>query len=100
MTPEEEKTITMLQTNVRRLIYKFQTLRKEYDEMEARAVRREEEVLDLRAKNEALTAQYNNLKMAKMLEIGDTDLQSAKQRMARLVREVDKCIVTLKSMEP
>ena len=33
-----------------------------------------------------------------MLEIGDQDVAEAKQRIARLVRDVDKCIALLKGM--
>ena len=46
-----------------------------------------------------LTAQqerdYNSLKMARMMEITDNDLQGAKDRLSKLIREVNKCITML-----
>jgi hypothetical protein len=38
---------------------------------------------------------YDTLKMAKMLEITDGNLQDAKDRLARLIRDVNKCIAIL-----
>ena len=38
---------------------------------------------------------YNSLKMAKMMEISDGDLQGAKDRLSKLIREVNKCISML-----
>ena len=35
---------------------------------------------------------YETLKMARMISITDGDLQSAKDRLAKLIREVNKCI--------
>mgnify|MGYP003443526941 CR=1 FL=1 len=36
--------------------------------------------------------EYETLMMAKMLEITDVDLESAQKRIARLIRDVNKCI--------
>ena len=36
-----------------------------------------------------------SLKMAKMLEITDGDLESARARVAKMIREVNKCIAIL-----
>ena len=38
---------------------------------------------------------YNSLKMAKMLEVTDGDLESAQKRLQRLIRDVNKCITLL-----
>ena len=38
---------------------------------------------------------YNSLKMAKMLEITDGDLEGAKARVSKMIREVNKCISLL-----
>ena len=40
-------------------------------------------------------AEYNSLKTAKMLEITDGDLDGAKKQVAKLIREVNKCITLL-----
>ena len=38
---------------------------------------------------------YNSLMMAKMIEITDGDMESAQRRLAKLIREVNKCITLI-----
>ena len=40
-----------------------------------------------------------SLKTAKMMEITDGDLESAKARLARMIRDVNKCIAILSDEE-
>ena len=42
-----------------------------------------------------LQSDYANLKIAKMLDICSNDIENAKSRLSKLVREVDKCIALL-----
>ena len=44
--------------------------------------------------------QYNNLMTARMLELSDTDIKESRQRITRLVREVNKCIRLLSAESP
>lgn len=100
MTSEEEKTIKTLETRTRQLILKFQQIKEENEELQSELVAKAKELQEVKQKNQQLEANYADLKMAKMLEIGDTDLGAAKQRINRLVRDVDKCIALLKAMGP
>ena len=100
MTSEEEKTIKTLETRTRQLILKFQQIKEENEELQSELVTKAKELQEVKQKNQQLEANYADLKMAKMLEIGDTDLGAAKQRINRLVRDVDKCIALLKAMGP
>ena len=38
---------------------------------------------------------YESLKMAKMVEITDGDMESAQKRLSKLIRDVNKCITLL-----
>ena len=100
MTADEEKTIKTLETRVRQLILKFQQQQEDHEELHGHLVAREEELKAVKEKNKKLETEYANLKMAKMLEIGDTDIAAAKQRIGQLMRDVDKCIALLKAMGP
>ena len=100
MTADEEKTIKTLETRVRQLILKFQQLQEDNEELLADLVAKDNELQKLKQQNKQLEAEYADLKMAKMLEIGDTDLSAAKLRISQLVRDVDKCIALLKAMGP
>ena len=42
-----------------------------------------------------LILEHKNLKMAKMLEITNQDMDSARKRLAKLIRDVNKCITLL-----
>jgi predicted nucleic acid-binding Zn-ribbon protein len=94
MTPNE-KAIATFQTRVRDLLPRFQELKKENDELIAMVDQNEQSIKQLQARLEQQERDYNSLKMARMLEISDGDLQGAKDRLAKLIRDVNKCIAIL-----
>ena len=87
-----EKVITQFETRVKQLILKFQELKKENQGLYAMVEKTEQEVKDLQAKLTQKDNDYNALKMAKMMTITDGDLEAAKARIQKLIREVNKCI--------
>jgi predicted nucleic acid-binding Zn-ribbon protein len=92
---QNEKTLTTFETRVRQMILRFQELKKENEELYDIVAKGEQDLKDLQAKLNQTENDYNALKMAKMMEITDGDLQGAKDRIARLIREVNKCIAVL-----
>ena len=87
-----EKVIANFETRVRQLILRFQDLKKENQELYAMVEKTEQEVNDLQAKLTQKDNDYNALKMAKMMTITDGDLEAAKARVQKMIREVNKCI--------
>ena len=87
-----EKVITNFETRVRQLILRFQDLKKENEELYAMVGKAEQEMKDLQAKLTQKDNDYNALKMAKMMTITDGDLEAAKARVQKMIREVNKCI--------
>jgi len=59
----------------------------------------EQDIKSLQAKIQQDERDYQSLKMAKMIEITDGDLQGAKDRLAKLIRDVNKCIAILSNEE-
>ena len=94
MTPNE-KTITTFETRLRQMILRFQELRKENQELYAMIEKNEQDIKVLQEKLEQGQNDYQSLKMAKMIEITDGDLDGAKERLSRLIRDVNKCIAIL-----
>ena len=90
-----EKTLTTFETRVRQMLLRFQELKKENDELYAMVEKNEQDIKLLQEKLTQTNNDYNSLKMAKMMEITDGDLQGAKDRLARLIRDVNKCIAML-----
>jgi predicted nucleic acid-binding Zn-ribbon protein len=90
-----EKTLATFETRLRQLILRFQELKKENKELYTTVEKNEKTVKELQQKLNQQQTDYDTLKMAKMLEITDGNLQDAKDRLARLIRDVNKCIAIL-----
>ena len=90
-----EKTLATFETRLRQLILRFQELKKENMELCTTVEKNEKTVKELQQKLNQQQTDYDTLKMAKMLEITDGNLQDAKDRLARLIRDVNKCIAIL-----
>ena len=92
---QNEKDLTVFQTRVRQMILRFQELKKENQELYAMIDENEQIIDQLKAKLAQQERDYQSLKTARMLEITDGDLDGAKERMASLIRSVNKCITML-----
>lgn len=90
-----EKTLTAFTTRVRQMILQYSDLKKENSELYAMVVERDAQIKDLQKKLEQADREYQLLKMAKMLEVTDGDMESAQKRVAKLIRDVNKCITLL-----
>ena len=90
-----EQTLTTFETRVRQLILRFQELKKENENLQALIEKNGQDIKDLQAKLTQADNDYQSLKMAKMMEITDGDLESAKLRLAKLIRDVNKCIAII-----
>ncbi len=90
-----EKMLSQFATRVRQMLLQYQELKSEnaglcgmVDERDARIRQLEEQLAQARS-------DYDSLMMAKMIEISDTDMESAKKRLSKLIRDVNKCITLL-----
>lgn len=92
---QNEKTLTTFETRVRQMVLRFQELKRENEELYRLVEKGEQDIKSMQEKLAQTEKDYNALKMAKMMEITDGDLQGAKDRLARLIREVNKCIAVL-----
>lgn len=90
-----EKILNTFATRVRQMILQYEALKKENDELYALVDQREQEIKQLQGKLSQAEADYNSLKMAKMLEVTDGDMETAQKRVAKLIRDVNKCITLL-----
>ena len=90
-----EKTLTAFTTRVRQMILQYSDLKKGNSELYAMVDERDAQIKDLQKKLEQADREYQLLKMAKMLEVTDGDMESAQKRVAKLIRDVNKCITLL-----
>jgi chromosome segregation ATPase len=90
-----EKNLATFETRLRQLLLRFQELKKENGEVYAMLEANKKTVKELQEKVNQQQADYNSLKIAKMIEITDGNLDGAKERLSKLIREVNKCIAIL-----
>lgn len=97
MTEEERQSMKRFEAKVRQAIAQMRVLQQEnadlYEELESK----DEELKTLKAQLAQSKNDYNNLKLAKMIEVSDADIKESKLKISHLVREVNKCINILSS---
>lgn len=91
----DEKTINTFATRVRQLILEFGKLKQENAELYEMVDERDVEIKALQEKLSQAEHDYNSLKMAKMMTISDADMEATQKRVAKLIRDVNKCITLL-----
>ena len=94
MNPKE-KALTDFETRVRQMILQFQELKKENNHLQDMLKEQAQEIDELKARVAQVDNDYNLLKMARMIEITDGNLEDAKERLAKMIRQVNKCIAIL-----
>jgi predicted nucleic acid-binding Zn-ribbon protein len=95
----DNQTLTTFETRVRQMILRFQERKKENEDLQALVEKNGQDIQDLQAKLTQADHDYNSLKMAKMMEITDGDLEGAKARLTKLIRDVNRCIAILSDEE-
>lgn len=77
------------------MILQFQELKKENGRLQTLIGEQATEIEELKARVTQADNDYNSLKMARMLEITDGNLEEAKERLTKMIRQVNKCIAIL-----
>ena len=90
-----EEAILAFETRVRQMILHFKQLKQENSELRAQIEKGKQDIADLQAKLTQAQNDYNSLKMAKMMQITDGDLEGAKARVTKMIKTVNQCIAIL-----
>ena len=91
MTEEDKKLLNTFEGKLRHFMYLYEEQQKENASLRQLLA----EIAELQNSRKELEAMYTNLKTARIISINDNELRDTKQRLAKLVREVDKCIALL-----
>ncbi len=86
------KLIDRFSTRVRQLVLQYNDLQGENAALRADVEQRDSAIRQLEMQVAHLKNDYECLKTARMLEITDGDMEAAQKRLAKLIRDVDKCI--------
>lgn len=95
MTAQEEQALHLFETRVRQLILSYQKLAQDNQRLQQELVEKQQALDEALAQNQQINMDYNNLKLARMIAVNSEDQQAAKNRLAKIIREVDKCIALL-----
>ena len=90
-----EKALNTFATRVRQMILQYEEMKKENNDLYELVEQREKEIEKLEAQLKQARNDYNSLKMAKMIEISDSDMENAQKRISKLIRDVNKCITLI-----
>lgn len=95
MAEEYTRLLGIFESRVRQLMYLHDELKHENAVLKQALSEKEKELTGARNDYKDLEACYTNLKLAKTISLNDNELRDAKQRLSKLVREVDQCIALL-----
>lgn len=87
-----EKTINVFATRVRQMLLEYAELKKELCVAQDMVRERDSMITKLEADLAQAKSDYDSLKMARMLEITNGDMESAQKTISKLIRDVNKCI--------
>lgn len=90
-----EKTLDLFTTHVRQLILQYKELKKINNELIATVETREKRIRELEESLKEAKDDFKNLKLARMIEVSDGDIEESRKRIAKLIRDVNKCITLL-----
>lgn len=95
MYENEKQILTQFEDKLHELIEKYNK-QKELTNHLTKLVNEKEEALNkLQTSYNELEQSYINLKQARMISISYEEVDSAKEHIAKLVREIDQCIDSL-----
>ena len=95
MTDDQVKMVANFEARVRQLMFLCDSLKQEIANLKLLLAGQKALNESLTEENEQLKNKYDNLKMAKIISVGQNDFSLPKKRLSNLVREVDKCIAML-----
>ena len=95
MTKEENKLLDIFTSRLRQLMYLHDELKHENTKLKEALNQKDEVISKMKDDYKILEISYTNLKQARIISINDSEVKDTKQRLSKLVREVDKCIALL-----
>lgn len=95
MTEEDKKMLSTFEARLRHLLYEYQQLKQRNEDLKTLIRKKDEIIEEMQSNYNNLNTKYANLKLAKIISINNSEAKDTKQRLSKLVREIDKCIALL-----
>ena len=88
--------MTTFEEKLHRLVHEYKRMKVANIELSRALEEKENTLQELQMRCSALENSYNDLKQARVISLTGEGLDETKERIARLVREIDRCIESLK----
>jgi Holliday junction resolvasome RuvABC endonuclease subunit len=96
MNENDRTVIANFEEKLHRLVFEYKQNVELNKKLTAMVQQKENALKELEFRCVALEKNYNNLKQAKILSLSDNAVDETKERISKLVREIDRCIESLK----
>ncbi len=93
------ENLNVFTTRVRQLMLSYKALKDENDALKSQVQKREEEIAGLKELASRLQRDYDLLKVARMMQITDGDIEEARRRINKLIKNVNRSITLLNGQE-
>ena len=95
MTNRYEELIAAFELKLRKLMSEYQSLQEQNAELKAELERKHTDLMHAHQDVLELRKNYDHLRIARNLGVSQEDRNESKQRINKMVREIDKCIALL-----
>lgn len=95
MTNEQEIALRNFEARVRQLMMAYQDERRKNADLQAQLEACQQQLAGAEQTIDGLKKDYDTLKTARMIEVSGDDVKESRAKIARLIREVGKCIALL-----
>lgn len=95
MTEQDQILLEDIKAKLRLLIKRHDSVKSEKKQLQMQVFELQKEIAGLKTENDYLVKKYEDLKVAKVLSVSDGEKKQVKQRINKIVREIDKCIAQL-----
>ena len=95
MTEDHKRLLAVFDVRVRDLMELCDRQKQKINELEDFLVQKEGELQQAMKTIEELNAKCDNMLTARVFSVNEGEMKSARMRLSKLVREVDKCIALL-----
>jgi uncharacterized protein YqgQ len=95
MTEEDRLLLNDLKANIQQLFKEFGQLETEKEHLEQKIAGLKDEIESLKQEKELISHENEQWKIANRILSGSDENREAKQKINRLIREIDKCIALL-----
>ncbi len=93
------ENLNVFTTRVRQLMLSYKALKEENDALRSQVQKREEEIAGLKELANRLQHDYDLLKVARMMQITDGDIEEARRRLNKLIKNVNRSITLLNGQD-